>query len=129
MWVFGGPLGVSLVSLSIIIQFVDLHLTVYLAPSHHRQGIMSAVLKALLKEWMVPKMNCQTIWVANFPCNEASLGTFVKNGFKIAGEKENAIVHREELRTIRRLRWKLEEQDSPALEPVVRGSKTGTSSL
>jgi len=77
---------------------------------------MSAVLKALLKEWVVPKMNCQIIWVANFPHNEASLRTFVKNGFKVVGEKENGIVHRGKWRTIRRLRWKLEEQDSLAEE-------------
>ena len=74
---------------------------------------MSAVLKALLSEWVVPKMNCQIIWVAYFPYNEASLGTFVKNGFKAAGEKENGTFHRGEWKMIRRLRWELEEQDLP----------------
>lgn len=107
---FGGPFGVSLVPCSFI-QLIDLPLAVYLAPSHHRQGIMSTVLKALLKEWAVPKMNCQTIWVASFLYNNESIKAFVKNGFKVAGEKENCIVHRGEWRTIQRLRWKLDEQD------------------
>lgn len=106
-------MGVSLDSLSTN-QLANLPLTVYLAPSHHRRGIMSAVLKVLLNEWMVPKMNCQTIWVGYFPNNEASARTFVRNGFKVAGEKKNGAVHRGEWRTIRRLRWKLEERDSPA---------------
>jgi hypothetical protein len=38
----------------------------------------------------------------------------MKIGFKVAGEKENGIIHRREWRTIRRLSWKLEEHNSSA---------------
>ena len=57
-------------------RFID-----YLAPSHHRRGIMSTALKTLIEEYAIPRMNCHRIFTTVHYGNEPSLGVFRKNGF------------------------------------------------
>jgi hypothetical protein len=52
----------------------------YLAPSHHRQGIMSAAIAALLKDWVIPRCNVHIIRTYAMLGNEGSVGVFRKNG-------------------------------------------------
>lgn len=54
---------------------------VWLSPTHHRQGIMSAVLKALITEWCVPMMDMRTLKSSAFVGNAGSIGTVQKCGF------------------------------------------------
>ncbi|KAI0073715.1 hypothetical protein K474DRAFT_1710478 [Panus rudis PR-1116 ss-1] len=53
----------------------------YLKSSHHGRGIMSAAVKTLVYDWMIPRMNARLIRVEAFVGNEGSLKVFLKNGF------------------------------------------------
>jgi RimJ/RimL family protein N-acetyltransferase len=55
--------------------------TDYLAPSHHGQGIMSAVVKALVERWAVPRLGARWIRPTTFEDNAGSMRVFLKNGF------------------------------------------------
>ncbi|CRG84090.1 acetyltransferase, GNAT family family [Talaromyces islandicus] len=53
----------------------------WLAPSHHRQGIMSAALQSIISEWAIPRMNAWTIGACTFVENTGSKKTLEKCGF------------------------------------------------
>ncbi|KAF8509523.1 acyl-CoA N-acyltransferase [Hysterangium stoloniferum] len=53
----------------------------YLAPSHHGRGIMSAVIKILIEQWVIPSMGAKKITVSPFEGNHGSVRVFEKNGF------------------------------------------------
>ncbi|KAF7966039.1 hypothetical protein HWV62_40443 [Athelia sp. TMB] len=55
----------------------------YLAPSHHRRGIMGAVCRALIDSWAVPRMNARVIETYTFTGNQGSVCVFEKNGFEL----------------------------------------------
>jgi RimJ/RimL family protein N-acetyltransferase len=55
--------------------------TVYLAPSHHGRGIMSAAIDAIINKFLVPYMNAHLITGSFFDYNLASRKVFEKNGF------------------------------------------------
>ncbi|KAI0028131.1 GNAT domain-containing protein [Vararia minispora EC-137] len=63
----------------------------YLAPSHHGQGIMSAVIKALVGQWVLPRMNARIIRPTIQDGNEGSLRVFYKNGFVLWRTVPNAM--------------------------------------
>lgn len=52
----------------------------YLAPSHHRQGIMGAVCNAVMHSWAVPRMNAKIMETYAYTENRGSLRVFEKNG-------------------------------------------------
>lgn len=52
----------------------------YLAPSHHGQGIMSAVFATLLNSWAIPRCNAHILQVYTYASNGASVRVFEKNG-------------------------------------------------
>ncbi|KAF9486332.1 acyl-CoA N-acyltransferase [Pholiota conissans] len=54
----------------------------FLAPSHHRQGIMTDAVDTLLHEWAIPRMGVRRIIVGAFTGNDGSVKVFEKNGFK-----------------------------------------------
>jgi len=55
----------------------------YLAPSHHGRGIMTAAIKVMKDEWMIPKMGARKIVVDVMKGNVGSVRVFEKNGFKL----------------------------------------------
>jgi RimJ/RimL family protein N-acetyltransferase len=59
---------------------IDALLADYLAASHHRQGIMTAVVAALLKAWIVPRCNARIIRAYTFVGNHGSVKVFQNNG-------------------------------------------------
>ncbi|EED23330.1 GNAT family acetyltransferase, putative [Talaromyces stipitatus ATCC 10500] len=62
----------------------------WLSPSHHRKGIMSAVLGTLITEWAIPRMNAQTIKSSAFLGNQSSVGVVQKCGFVLECTLEKA---------------------------------------
>jgi len=66
----------------------------YLSPTHHGQGIMSAVVKALVEQWAVPRMNARDIRPTTFVGNDASVRVFTKNGFVLTGVVRDAVTVR-----------------------------------
>ncbi|KAF7131209.1 hypothetical protein CNMCM5793_004259 [Aspergillus hiratsukae] len=68
----------------------------YLAPTHHGKGIMTAVIKAVIEEWAVPRMNARVIKASAYADNRASMRVFEKNGFRLEHELEDwAVVPRD----------------------------------
>lgn len=63
----------------------------YLRPSHHKRGIMSAVLKLLVESWAIPHMNARKFQASTFTQNVASQKVFLKNGFKFSGRVDGAV--------------------------------------
>ncbi|KAF8167484.1 hypothetical protein B0H34DRAFT_682019 [Crassisporium funariophilum] len=61
----------------------------YLAPSHHRQGIMTDAVDTLLHEWAIPRMGVRHMLVYVFTGNEGSAKVFLKNGFEMKYTSEN----------------------------------------
>ena len=49
---------------------------------YHRQGIMSAVAKAVITEWAIPRMNARHFMPTTFEANIGSAKVFTKMGFK-----------------------------------------------
>ncbi|KZV67639.1 hypothetical protein PENSPDRAFT_754797 [Peniophora sp. CONT] len=60
-------------------------LSCWLRSSHHGQGIMSAVAKAIITQWAIPRMNARHFLPGTFEDNAASAKVFVKLGFKHYG--------------------------------------------
>lgn len=54
-----------------------------LASSHHGKGIMTAAVRTLLKEWIVPCMGAKTMRVEACEGNFGSVKVFEKNGFEV----------------------------------------------
>ncbi|KAH7102117.1 acyl-CoA N-acyltransferase [Auriculariales sp. MPI-PUGE-AT-0066] len=63
----------------------------WLASAYHRQGIMPAVLGALMKSWAIPRMGCTQMKVTAMLGNRASVRVFEKNGFKYVGDVPEVI--------------------------------------
>ncbi|KIM88725.1 hypothetical protein PILCRDRAFT_813697 [Piloderma croceum F 1598] len=82
----------------------------YLAPSHHRQGIMSAAIAALLKDWVIPRCNVHIIRTYAMLGNEGSVGVFRKNGFKLVKTKKVWKELKGKERGLSVLEWRLEDQ-------------------
>ncbi|TCD65677.1 hypothetical protein EIP91_002304 [Steccherinum ochraceum] len=57
----------------------------YLAPTHHGRGIMTAVIGALVREWLVPRMGARHVVAAPYVGNVGSVRVFEKNGFELEG--------------------------------------------
>lgn len=53
----------------------------YIRPSHQGRGIMSIAVGALMKEWLVPRMNVRRVHASMFEGNRGSFRVFEKNGF------------------------------------------------
>ncbi|KIJ57095.1 hypothetical protein M422DRAFT_198478 [Sphaerobolus stellatus SS14] len=53
----------------------------FLAPSYHGKGIMTLAIKAVIEQWMVPRMGVKHISVTTFDNNIGSCRVFEKNGF------------------------------------------------
>ncbi|KAJ7919310.1 acyl-CoA N-acyltransferase [Mycena leptocephala] len=77
----------------------------YLAPSHHRQGIMSDAFQTLLRQWAIPRMGVRRMVVTTLAGNKGSVGVFEKNGFKFRKTIEDAIEVRREMRGVHVLEW------------------------
>jgi len=82
----------------------------YLAASHHRQGIMSAALGALLKGWVIPRCNAHVIRAYTMKGNDGSVGVFKRNGFKLLKTKEVWKEVKGKERGLNVLEWRLEDQ-------------------
>ncbi|KAG8830863.1 hypothetical protein FRC18_007475 [Serendipita sp. 400] len=63
----------------------------YLAPTHHRRGIMSTALRTIIDKWAIPRMNCQRITATAFVGNVASVGVFKKVGFEHVRDVSDAM--------------------------------------
>ncbi|EPQ60328.1 acetyltransferase, GNAT family [Gloeophyllum trabeum ATCC 11539] len=63
----------------------------YLIPSHHGRGIMTAAVRTLMNEWMIPRMNCHKILVNAKKGNLASRRVFEKAGFRFMDTVEDAL--------------------------------------
>ncbi|EIM83439.1 uncharacterized protein STEHIDRAFT_22851, partial [Stereum hirsutum FP-91666 SS1] len=55
----------------------------FLSPTHHGQGIMTAVMDTLMNEWCVPRMGMRHVRTAIFVGNEGSRRVMEKNGFAL----------------------------------------------
>ena len=55
----------------------------WLVPSHHGQGIMTAVFNALIYEWGVPRMGIRRMQGAVYFGNMGSQRVFEKSGFQL----------------------------------------------
>ena len=53
----------------------------WMDPAWHGQGIMTAVIRAVVHDWAVPRMNARRICVSIVTGNIASVRVFEKNGF------------------------------------------------
>ena len=82
-------------------------------PAWHGQGIMTAVIRALVHDWAVPRMNARHICVSIVAGNIASVRVFEKNGFKRLPDVHNVVQMPESkgglLTGLHRLEWRLEE--------------------
>jgi RimJ/RimL family protein N-acetyltransferase len=83
-----------------------IHYTDFLASSHHRRGIMSAVLAIVLEKWAIPRMHVHRMHVSVFVGNNGSVRVFEKNGFVLVDTLENCIEIRGEKRSLHVLDWK-----------------------
>ncbi|KAA8642005.1 hypothetical protein EYZ11_003958 [Aspergillus tanneri] len=54
----------------------------WLAASHHGRGIMTAVMKTVLYDWAIPRMNARHFKVTAFAGNHGSVRVFEKLGFQ-----------------------------------------------
>nr|GAT55787.1 predicted protein [Mycena chlorophos] len=81
----------------------------YLAPSHHRRGIMSDALTTLLTQWAIPRMGVQKMVVTTLKGNEGSVGVFKKCGCVFRKTIEDAIEVRGERKGVHVLEWNLQE--------------------
>lgn len=68
------------------------YLKVWLSPSEHGKGVMSAVLNTLITEWLIPKMNVHILKSSAFVGNEASVRVHEKCGFAVEQTVEKGTV-------------------------------------
>lgn len=54
---------------------------------------MTVVVSAIIREWMVPRMNARNIQVGAFVGNAGSVRVFEKNGFVVDGTVEIDVVN------------------------------------
>ncbi|KAJ7146313.1 acyl-CoA N-acyltransferase [Mycena epipterygia] len=82
----------------------------YLAPSHHRQGIMSDAFQTLLRQWAIPRMGVRRMVVSTLTGNDGSVGVFKRNGFKFRKTINDALEVRGTMRGVNVLEWSLEDE-------------------
>ncbi|CAK5263893.1 unnamed protein product, partial [Mycena citricolor] len=89
----------------------------FLAPKHHRRGIMTAALSALLAAWFVPRMNVRKMHVCVFLGNAGSVRVLEKLGFVLSATVEDFLLVRGEKRGLQVLDWDYEDAllDLPGL--------------
>ncbi|KAL5528335.1 hypothetical protein ACEPAF_7471 [Sanghuangporus sanghuang] len=63
----------------------------HLVSSHHGRGIVTAVVRTLINDWAVPRMNAHVIYASAFTGNIASVRVFLKNGFEEFDQVENCL--------------------------------------
>ncbi|KAH7915628.1 hypothetical protein BJ138DRAFT_1054409 [Hygrophoropsis aurantiaca] len=81
----------------------------YLAPSHHRRGIMSAAMKIVLDKWVVPRMGARSMTGYAFAGNRGSRRVFENSGFVWKGTLNNGKVIRGEPKLLEYLEWEYQE--------------------
>ncbi|KAJ7762383.1 acyl-CoA N-acyltransferase [Mycena maculata] len=79
----------------------------YLAPSHHRQGIMSDALQTLVHQWGIPRMGVRRMVVTTLAGNKGGVGVFEKNGFKFRKTVDDVLEVRGTMRGVHVLEWTL----------------------
>lgn len=67
-------------------------MTDFLSPSHHGQGIMTAVIHTLIHDWAIPYMNAHTIKASLYAENKGSARVFGKNGFRLEHTREDWVI-------------------------------------
>ncbi|KAJ7334904.1 hypothetical protein DFH08DRAFT_785008 [Mycena albidolilacea] len=78
----------------------------FLAPTHHRRGLMTVILATVLKQWAISRMRVHHLHVSVFTGNTGSVRVFEKNGFVLSGTVEHCIEIRGEMRSLHVLDWK-----------------------
>ncbi|KAG8978245.1 hypothetical protein FRB90_008537 [Tulasnella sp. 427] len=63
----------------------------FLAPVAHGRGIMSSAVQSLIEQWAVPLMAARQFEVAAMSHNIGSQKVFLKNGFKLTKELDDAV--------------------------------------
>ncbi|KAH7914750.1 hypothetical protein BJ138DRAFT_1123244 [Hygrophoropsis aurantiaca] len=81
----------------------------YLAPTHHRRGIMTAAMKLIIEKWAVPRMGVRFMTGYTFADNRASARVFEKSGFVWKSILENGKVVRGEKKQLNYLEWEYQE--------------------
>ncbi|KAI0275299.1 hypothetical protein BC834DRAFT_965699 [Gloeopeniophorella convolvens] len=90
---------------------------VYLRPSHHGKGIMTAVIGVLMNSWGIPRMNIHCSRPSAFDGNTGSLRVFEKNGFVLCKSIPECMrtpakgEFPEELRTVHFIEWRRGPRD------------------
>ena len=54
----------------------------WLDPAYHGRGIMTAVVKTVIHDWAIPRMNARHFRVSAFVGNQGSVRVFEKLGFQ-----------------------------------------------
>ena len=92
----------------------------WLNASHRGQGVMSAVVKTLMQEWAIPRMNVRFMIVSAYIGNRASLRVFEKNGFSYVKDVQDVIQFPESkgggMKGLHVLEWRYEPHASGAME-------------
>ncbi|KAJ6611486.1 acyl-CoA N-acyltransferase [Mycena sp. CBHHK59/15] len=83
----------------------------YLAPSHHRQGIMSDAFLTVLNEWGIPRMGVRRMVVTTLEGNQGSVGVFEKNGFTFRKTIKDCMEVRGTTRGVHVLEWQYEVKE------------------
>jgi len=82
----------------------------YLAATHHRQGIMTAAVAALLKDWLIPRCNAHIVRAYTFGGNNGSVKVFQRNGFKLLGSLDDWKEVKGKRHGLNILEWRLEDR-------------------
>ncbi|KAH7102118.1 acyl-CoA N-acyltransferase [Auriculariales sp. MPI-PUGE-AT-0066] len=86
----------------------------WLASAYHRQGIMPAVLGALMQTWAIPRLGMKQVLACAFVGNRASIRVFEKNGFKHIGDVPDLVPMPESkgggMRSVHVVEWRLDER-------------------
>ncbi|KAJ7110372.1 acyl-CoA N-acyltransferase [Mycena crocata] len=82
----------------------------YLAPSHHRKGIMSDAFQTLLRQWGIPRMGVRRMVVTTLAGNTGSVKVFEKNGFRFRKTIDEALEVRGTMRGVHVLEWSLDAE-------------------
>ncbi|KAH1411840.1 hypothetical protein KXW91_000977 [Aspergillus fumigatus] len=89
VWGFGGKSPFPFFPSALAIYIYLCVYVYYLSPTYHGKGIMTAVIKAVIEEWAVPRMNARVIKASAYADNRASMRVFEKNGFRLEFELED----------------------------------------
>ncbi|KAJ7053950.1 acyl-CoA N-acyltransferase [Mycena amicta] len=79
----------------------------YIAPSHHRRGIMSDALQTLMDQWAIPRMGVRRMVVTTLKGNQGSVRVFEKCGFVFRKTIEEAADVRGTMTAVHVLEWNL----------------------